>query len=97
MGKKMWIAFAITQGTGLLCFWTCERLRSAAMWATSFVLLLPGNAIAGTAIEKLLWTSKVSLRQMALLNVPLELLINAAVWTACAWTMRVIRRSFAGK
>jgi len=96
MGKKMWIAFAITQGTGLLCFWTCERLRSADMWATSFVLLLPGNAIGGAVIEKLLWT-KVSLRQMALLHIPLELMINAAVWMTCAWTMRVIRRSFAGK
>lgn len=97
MRKKMWIAFAITQGTGLLCFWTYERLGSAGMWATSFVALFPGNLVGGTAIEKLLWTSKVSLRQMALLEVPLELLINAAVWMAYAWTMRVIRRSFAGK
>jgi hypothetical protein len=51
-------------------------------------LLFPGNFAGGYLAEKALWHSGLNLFQMQLLQVPLAIAINLAVWAFCAWAFR---------
>ena len=58
------------------------------LWVVAFFLLFPGNLASGYLIERALWHSSLNLLEMQLLQVPLAIAINFAVWTFGAWAFR---------
>jgi hypothetical protein len=54
-------------------------------------LLFPGNFLSGVIIEKLFWGSRMTVLQMAIIAVPLEIAINAGLWVLCAKVWKFIR------
>ncbi len=91
MGKKAWYAYAAFQVLGEICQWSWPSTQSAigpVLWTGAFFLLLPGNFVGGYIIEKFLWRSGLTLLQMQVLQVPLALGINLAVWALGAWAWK---------
>jgi hypothetical protein len=43
-----------------------------------------GRSDGPLIVEKLFWNGPLTIRQLKILNVPIELAINAAVWLLCA-------------
>ena len=94
MRGRIWIIFAAVQSLGLLCFWTWGYASSglgAAMWATALITLFPGNFFSGVLVDKLLWKSSLTAVQMSVIDVPVEVAINAGVWFLCMKLMRFIK------
>lgn len=86
MSRLGWAAFAVVQLTGEVCAWTAPHFLSwpgPALWAGSFILLLPGDVLSALLIERLLWQGPLTLFQMSLLEIPVAVAINAAAWWAC--------------
>jgi hypothetical protein len=103
MRRKTWWAYAAFQLLGEICKWSWPRTESAVLpvlWGGAFFLLLPGNLVGGYLIERFFWQTGLTLFQMQLLLVPVELGINLAVWALVAWAYRrlaaKVRRRFAG-
>jgi len=95
MSRRGWTIFAIVQLTGEVCGWAAPHFLSwpgPALWGSSFIVLLPGDVLGALLIEKLLWQSRLTLFQLSLLEIPVAVAINAAVWWAC-WQLaaRAIR------
>jgi len=54
-------------------------------------LLFPGSLIGSLIVEKLLWNGPLTITQLTILNVPIEIAINAGLWLLCAKIYRYIR------
>jgi hypothetical protein len=90
MPRKSLYAFAAFQAIGEICQWSWPSAQSTIgpiFWYGALFLLLPGNFLGGYVIEKLFWRTGLTLVQLQLLQVPVALGINLAVWTvgALAW------------
>ena len=86
MSHRGWTAFAIVQLTGEVCAWAAPHFLSwsgPALWASGFILLLPGDVLSTLLVERLLWQGSLTLFQLSLLEIPAAVAINAAVWWAC--------------
>jgi hypothetical protein len=86
MNPRGWRIFCIVQLTGEVCGWAAPRFLSwpgPALWGSSFIVLLPGDILGALLIEKLLWRGPLTLSQLSLLEIPVAVAINAAVWWAC--------------
>ncbi len=97
MSRRIWVVFVCVQSMGQICFWTLGHvpLRFATtMWGTALISLFPGNFASGALIEKLLWGGGRTLTQMALIEAPLEIAINAVVWFLCATLLRFIGKAW---
>jgi hypothetical protein len=91
MRKKTWCAYAAFQVLGEICQWSWPSTYSAigpVLWGGAFFLLLPGNLVGGYLIERFFWRSGLTVLQMQLMQVPLALGINLAVWASGAWAWR---------
>ncbi len=87
MNRRGWLIFLAVQTVGEVCAWTAGHLLSAigpALWIIGTVLLLPGDLAGAFIVEKLLWKSPLTATQLTVLQVPVGLAINAAVWSLCA-------------
>lgn len=94
MNRKVWLIFLAVQALGEVCAWSWSHILSAVgpwVWGGAFFLLLPGNLLSVAVIQKLLWRSPLTLFQMRLLEVPVEIAINAAVWLLFAKLYRLLR------
>ena len=88
MGKKAWCAFVACQVIGEICQWSWPVTRSAigpVFWYGAFLLLLPGNFASAFLIERFFWMRGLTLLQMQLIEVPVEIGINLGVWALGAW------------
>jgi len=97
MRNKTWWAFVGFQGIGEICHWSWPAVSSAigpVLWGGAFLLLLPGNVVSSYLVERLLWRTSVTLFQMQLLQAPLTLGINFAVWVLGAWAWRRLISTF---
>ncbi len=86
MNRNGWLIFLAVQGVREVCAWTAGHFLSAlgpALWVTGSLLLLPGDLAGAYIVEKLLWNSGLTLTRLTVLQVPVELAINAAVWVFC--------------
>lgn len=86
MNRRGWLIFLAVQIVGEVCAWTAGHLLSAigpALWIIGTVLLLPGDLAGAFVVEKLLWKSALTSTQLTILQVPVGLAINAAVWVLC--------------
>ena len=86
MSRLAWAIFLGVQVTGEVCSWTARHFLSAigpTLWLIGSVLLLPGDMGAAFLVDKVLWHSRLTTAQMTMLQVPLELAINAVVWLLC--------------
>jgi len=87
--------FVGVQCLGLLCMNTWKFLPSEVssfIWGTAIVLLFPGNFLGTLLTEKLLWKSGWPLTAMLAVEIPVLILINAAVWLGAVKTgQRLIR------
>lgn len=87
MSRAGWTIFLGVQVAGEVCSWTARHFLSAlgpTLWLIGSVLLLPGDIGAAFLVDKMLWHSGLTMSEMTILQVPLELAINAAVWVLCA-------------
>lgn len=94
MSRKLWIIFLAVQLLGELAFWfwpLLGRYLGPAAWLTGMALPLPGNQLSALLIEHFFWT-KLSLNQQALVELPIQLAINAAVWIAVTSLFRFFPR-----
>jgi hypothetical protein len=92
VGRRTWYAYAAFQVLGEICQWSWPSIHATigpALWGGAFFLLLPGNLVGGFLIERIFWRTGLTLLQMQLLQVPLALGINLAVWALGAWAWRV--------
>ena len=95
MSRLAWTIFLGVQVAGEACSWTARHFLSAigpTLWLIGSVLLLPGNMAAAFLVDKVLWHSGLTMTQMTMLQVPLELAINAIVWLLCAKLYTFFRR-----
>ncbi len=86
MNRRGWLIFLVVQTIGEVCAWTAGHLLSAlgpALWIIGTVLLLPGDLAGAFVVEKLLWKSALTSTQLTIVQVPVGLAINAAVWVLC--------------
>jgi hypothetical protein len=94
MSRRIWTVFIAVQLFGLLCFWTWGYVSSqvgAAMWGTALITLFPGNFVSGFLVDRLLWKSPLTAVQMSVIDVPVEVAINACVWFLCVRLLRLIK------
>ena len=94
MNRRGWLIFLVVQTVGEVCAWTAGHFLSAlgpALWVIGTVLLLPGDLAGAFLIEKLLWKGGLTATQLTVLQVPVGLAINAAVWVLCAKLYRYLR------
>lgn len=98
MNKRAWLVFLSVQTIGIAAGASTELPLSdrlgPLLWYTWFLGLFPGNYLAALLIEHSLWNSGVSLRQMSLLEIPVLILINAAVWWLLAFAVRVAKQAW---
>lgn len=95
MSRIAWTIFFGVQVAGEVCSWTARHFLSAigpALWLIGSVLLLPGDMVAAFLVDKVLWHSRLTVTQMTMLQVPLELAINAVVWLLCVKLYAFFRR-----
>ncbi len=95
MNNKAWAVFIFVQIAGEICFWSCWHISSSAgmlLWSASLVFLFPGNFLSAAIIEPIFWGKKFSVLQLAIIGVPVEILINLAVWFIFLMTLRIIWR-----
>lgn len=86
MSRRGWIAFAAVQLVGAVCVWSGPRILTApgpVLFLSGLVLLAPGGLLSLVIVEKLLWSSPLTLSGMTWVELVLTLAINAAVWWAC--------------
>lgn len=87
--------FVGTQIAGEICFWTGPHVLSSLgpiLWVSGIVLLFPCGLLGTAVVEKLLWSSSLTLLQMAVLEILLAIAINLAAWLLCMKAYRVLRR-----
>jgi hypothetical protein len=89
--RRWVVVFAAVQLAGLICAWRwpLSPVAGRLLWDTAFITLFPGNILSAVLIEKLLWSSNWSTTGMSLVEIPVLVAINAAVWF-CA--INIIRR-----
>ncbi len=97
MNRKLWTIFLIVQTVGEVCSWVGSHIASSPgppLFVIGFILLLPGRVLSVLIVEKLLWNA-LSVSQMTMAEVPLELAIDLIVWVLCTWLVRLMvkRRS----
>ena len=91
MSRKLWLIFLAVQTLGEVCAWMAGHFLSAlgpGLWVAGWLLLLPGNITGALVVEKLLWMSRLTILQLMIVSVPIELATNAAVWLLCARVCR---------
>ena len=101
MSRRAWTAFAVVQLVGAVCVWSGPRILSApgpVLFVAGLVLLAPGGVLSLVIVEKLLWSSGLTLSGNTWAELVLTLTINAALWwsVATAWKAIRSRRSARG-
>ncbi len=93
--RKKWMIFAAVQFLGEVCFWTWGYVAQSALglflWGTALVTLFPGNVLSGVVVEKLFWGSRVTVFQMTIIAVPIEIAINVGIWLLCMKLCKFVR------
>jgi hypothetical protein len=84
------ILFVFVQLTGLvsMCIWPFSKAAGSFLWGTAFLSLFPGNLLAAMLIEKLFWNTGLSLRAMAIIEIPLMIAFNGALWFVVIGSIR---------
>lgn len=94
MSRRAWVAFAVVQLVGAVCVWSGPRILSApgpVLFFSGLVLLAPGGLLSLVIVEKLLWSSRLTLSGMAWVELALTLVLNAALWWSVAKAWKAIR------
>ena len=95
MKRKTWIVFWIVQLLGEAgSWWDYTKTPSeiaGILWLGSNLLLLPGRIVALVMVERILWTSGLTLAQLTALGVAIEMVTNLAAWMGCAKLIRLIK------
>jgi hypothetical protein len=76
-------AFAVMQLVGAFCVWSGPRILSApgpVLFVVRLILLAPGGLLSLVVVERLLWSSRLTLSGMTWVELVLTLAINAALW-----------------
>jgi hypothetical protein len=93
--KKLVVIFAAVQVVGLACWWFWHHPYSSAssfLWGTGFVVLLPGDILGSSLVEKLFWESHVPSAVFDLLTMVAVVAVNAVVWFGIAAVCRKLFR-----
>jgi len=99
MKRTPWLVYAALQITGEICQWTWPLVDSELgrwLWVGAFIFLFPGNLLAAFIVERSLWNTGLTLRTLQMLQVPLAIAINLALWIVCAWLARWIAARISG-
>ena len=94
MGRRAWTIFAVVQLVGAVCVWAGPRILTApgpVLFLSGMVLLAPGGLLSLVLVEKLLWSSPLTLSGMTWSELVLTLAINAELWWAVARGRKAIR------
>ncbi len=94
MSRRAWAVFVVVQLVGAVCVWEGPRILSApgpVLFLSGLVLLAPGGLLSLVLVEKLLWSSRLTLSGMTWVELALTLVLNAALWWLAAKAWRAIR------
>jgi hypothetical protein len=86
--------FLLCQVAGELCSWIWHDFSNWLgpwLWVASVVLLLPGDLIVTSLMEKFLWASRLSLQQLQWIKVPSEILVNGLIWALALYGVTRLR------
>jgi hypothetical protein len=75
--------FAGVQATGLFCMFAWQwapAVTSSFLWGAALIALFPGNFAGAIFAEKLFWNSGLSQAMMLLVEIPVLIICNAALW-----------------
>jgi len=95
LSRRTWVFFLTIQTVGEVCLWAAHLFLSAvgpSLLLIGIVLMLPGLLVSVVVVEKLLWMTSITVHQMLILEVPVAVAINAAVWLALVRLYRVLPR-----
>jgi hypothetical protein len=79
---------------GAVCVWAGPRILTApgpVLLLSGLILLAPGDLLSLVLVEKLLWTTRLTLSGMTWAELAVTLAINAALWWAAVKGWRAIR------
>src|SRR5258708_2781764 len=85
LGRRGLLGYAIIQLIGEIGQWVWPAFGPGMgpwFFGLGLVLLLPGNQLGGYLIERVLWGKGLTILQLSILQIPLELGINLVVWMA---------------
>ena len=94
MSRRTWTAFVVVQLLGAVCVWSGPRILSApgpVLFVTGLVLLAPGGLLSLVIVEKLLWSSGLTLSGMTCAELILTVALNAVLWWSVARGRKAIR------
>jgi hypothetical protein len=94
MSRRAWTIFTVVQVVGAVSIWAGPHWKTdpgLALFGFGIILLQPGGLAAVMLVEKLLWMSPVTLRQMTWIELALTVAINAGLWWSIARVWRAIR------
>ncbi len=86
--------FAAVQLVGAVCVWEGPRILTApgpVLFLSGLILLAPGDLLSLVLVEKLLWSSRLTLSGMSWVELALTLAINASLWWSVAKAWKAIR------
>jgi hypothetical protein len=76
-------AFLLCQAAGEICSWIWNDISNwlgPSLWVASVVLLLPGDLIVTSVMEKCLWESGMTFQQLRWMKILFEILVNGLTW-----------------
>jgi hypothetical protein len=94
MSRRAWTIFTLVQVVGLASIWTAPHWKTdpaLALFAFGIIILQPGGLAAVMLVEKSLWMTPVTFRQMHWIELVLTVAFNAGLWLLVAKGWRAIR------
>lgn len=94
MNRPILGAFLLCQAAGEICSWVWRDFSNWLgpwLWVASVVLLLPGDLIVTSVMEKFLWPSQLTLQQLQWMKALCEILVNALTWALILYGVRRLR------
>ena len=94
MSRGAWTIFTVVQVVGAVSIWAGPHWKTdsgLALFGFGIALLQPGGLAAVVLVEKSLWMTPVTFRQMHWIELVLAIAFNAGLWLLVARVWRAIR------
>jgi membrane protease YdiL (CAAX protease family) len=86
--------FLVVEALGALALAISGAFQSAVgpfLWATGYVLLMPGIVLVGPLVEHALWRGGLELRTIYAFSLVASVAANAVIWACGHWAIGKVR------
>jgi hypothetical protein len=90
------VLFIVAQSVGIVSSISSELFQQSRigpeLWATAFLIEMPGNLLAGLVTEGPLWMTGLTLRELGLIATVLTVIFNGLIWFGIASVVQLTYR-----